>query len=1087
MSVIDKIKVLVGKGQFKNAFDKLKHAVKQYPDNTELQVLLGHVLNKLDRPEDGYEILKDIISKSNENGDVYYHLGVSQRMMGNLHKAKDYFEKAVNIDNTHQVAYNDLGLLYLEFGQFDNAEENFRKVIELNPGASGTYSNLAMIYKNSGKINKSIQYLEKSLRITPNVAQTYNNLGNVLSLACRQNESLRAYAKSLKLAPDDLLSYQNYLMSMHYPSEVTKEEIFHQHRKFGKQYTVKKLNTQFDNLVMPERRLRVGYVSPDFRGHAVGFFMKAVVKGHNRMNVLPYLYYNNPTADETTNLFVDMVPSSWRDISSLTKQQVIELIKEDRIDILVDLGGHTSKNRLEIFTDKIAPIQMTYLGYPDTTGLNSIDYRITDKYADPEEAGLYHTEKLLYLPSSFLCYTPPDSIPQVHIREQNSDTIVFGSFNNSSKLSKATIELWAELLSQSEKYKLVLKSLAFRDNEIAESVKAFFYQKGIQPYQISILKFTATIDEHLSLYNMVDIALDTYPYNGTTTTMEALLMGCPVVTLVGDRHSARVGASILNNIGHPELIARDSKEYIDICLYLAKDKEKRRDYKRSLRNTFLDSKLTDKKAFIVDLESEYRNVWRKWCSDQKLESNLVNKHTSEDDFCFSYPAGSFNKEIISLFQKLLSNEVLDSFLKNYLTTGMRVLDIGSGFGGRSLEVAKLVGETGTVYSFEPSSDKIAFLIKNCRENKIDNVLPFEIGLWKFRDSRMLSHYITASLKVRDDKRSDNKILNRLELITLLALDEVVKRYEIEQIDMIYLSLAGGAQKEIIEGATTFLKDESPVVLVEMDYSKDMNSLISSLQYIGGLGYSVFQISPGLNCLTPYVAENTPHYCILSKAAKVNVLRELNLLVQPDQINQSEFDIISQDRRFSGLENKKYFKTLSKLWAETSKNVSQDTAEYYAALDLFVSSQDESLSLDDRWGCLSYGYRKLKIVCEHSPQLSRLFSLARIAIDIGDMHYVKGVLQILFELFQTPDQIVLDEMHLALLKRYEDIDPGKNIGGWCVASILEAMLHVHMFEDCSEQGAAEQISSMIGVIQECGMGDESFTQIKNLIENNIETS
>jgi len=293
------------------------------------------------------------------------------------------------------------------------------------------------------------------------------------------------------------------------------------------------------------------------------------------------------------------------------------MIKNDGIDILVDLMGHSGDNRLSIFLNKPAPIQVTYLGYPNTTGLSTMDYRITDGWADPEGEDKYYTEELYRLPEGFLCYKPPDCVPYIEETPvKKNGYITFGSFNNLAKLSAETISVWSEIVKTIPGSKLVIKNKPFNDKNVINNYCKLFTSQGIDRDRLFLKGHSSSIEAHLSEYNNIDIALDTFPYNGTTTTCEALLMGTPVITLPGSRHAGRVGGSILSQVGLTELIANNRENYIGTAIRLSKDIQYIKKLNQILQRNF-QSLLCNGPAFTRSLETAYQDMWVRYCSRKK--------------------------------------------------------------------------------------------------------------------------------------------------------------------------------------------------------------------------------------------------------------------------------------------------------------------------------------------------------------------------------------------------------------------------------------------------------------------------------------
>jgi predicted O-linked N-acetylglucosamine transferase (SPINDLY family) len=307
----------------------------------------------------------------------------------------------------------------------------------------------------------------------------------------------------------------------------------------------------------------------------------------------------------------------WYSIAGKPDLEVAERIRKDQIDILVDLEGHTGENRLLVFAHKPAPVQVTWLGYPNTTGMRTIDYRLTDAVADPPgEADKFHSEKLFRLEHGFLCYLPDAAAPEAGPPPcLESGQLTFGSFNNLAKVTSEVVRVWAEILHRQPLSRLVLKSKPLADQACRERYLGLFAEQGIPADRLELLGWLPAPQNHLELYHRIDIGLDSFPYNGTTTTCEALWMGVPVVTLCGDRHAARVGASIMRQVGLEELVAHSEDEYIALAVALAQDRQRLLALRGSQRRKMRESRLLDKKLFAETLEDAYRRMWEEWCAE----------------------------------------------------------------------------------------------------------------------------------------------------------------------------------------------------------------------------------------------------------------------------------------------------------------------------------------------------------------------------------------------------------------------------------------------------------------------------------------
>jgi len=368
----------------------------------------------------------------------------------------------------------------------------------------------------------------------------------------------------------------------------------------------------------PDRKLRVGYISPDFRRNSVAYFFESLLDGHNRQQVETFGYANVEFEDEFTQRLKEKF-DHYRDIYSTDDRTLTELVERDRIDILVDLAGHTGDNRLTAIACKPAPIQVTYLGYPDTTGIKAVDYRLTDNLAEPPDSQKFYTEELVFLPEGFLCYRPPDFAPTVvTLPLDEKGYVTFGSFNNSCKINPMIVELWVEILNACPNSHFMLKLKGGDEPEIKDRYAGYFENAGIDLDRLDIYGWQNPT-EHLKLYNQVDIALDTFPYNGTTTTCEALWMGVPVISLVGsEHHISRVGLSILSRVGLEFFAATEPSEYVSKAVALAENQQSLRHIRSSMRARIAASGLCHAKAFAGQVETAYRKMWHRWCQTRGI-------------------------------------------------------------------------------------------------------------------------------------------------------------------------------------------------------------------------------------------------------------------------------------------------------------------------------------------------------------------------------------------------------------------------------------------------------------------------------------
>ena len=515
-----------------------------------------------------------------------------------------------------------------KFEQKESAEKYYKELDKTTSYSVVNYE-IAAICKAYGRITESIGYLEKAAQLRPNSNIIWNSMGVALMSTGQKERSVECIRKAVELEPGNSKFHSNLLFSMHYLSEIGLDVIFQEHKKWSQIHTPASLQrTSHSNDAAGDRRLRIGYVSSDFRTHSVSYFFPPLLSAHDRGKFEIYGYGNVESPDDVTNCLKAGF-DVYRDIFEIDDESVANMIADDRIDILVDLGGHTGDNRLPVFGYKPAPIQVSYLGYPDTTGADAIDYRLTDTFANTPQSQKYYSEELVFLPQSFLCYLYNNSAPAIAISPvMKNGYITFGSFNTNHKINRPLISLWSQILKANENSRFILKFLGGNDKEQAEYYYQQFAEFGIDRKRVAICGKRPFTD-HLAMYEKIDIALDTYPYNGTTTTCEALWMGVPVISLVGQMHMSRVGFSILSNMGLEFFAAKTPQEYVAKATALALKPEALNKIRGSMRSRMSASPVCNKNLLARNIEDAYRKMWVKWCRQQNSSAAVVCDSLSE--------------------------------------------------------------------------------------------------------------------------------------------------------------------------------------------------------------------------------------------------------------------------------------------------------------------------------------------------------------------------------------------------------------------------------------------------------------------------
>jgi predicted O-linked N-acetylglucosamine transferase (SPINDLY family)/predicted SAM-dependent methyltransferase len=452
-----------------------------------------------------------------------------------------------------------------------------------------------------------------------------NNRGGQLLAQGMAKEAIDQYQMALVLAPEKPFIQSNYLYALNYQTTPDMGKIFAAHKKFGEFYenvaakstalqspitSNAATSTAISAATNEQRPLRIGYVSSDFRHHAVSHFIEPVLAAHDKNKFQLFAYYHHTVVDDMTKRIQSHV-SHWRSLVGKSDVDIAAMIRADGIDILIDLAGHTATNRLPMFARKPAPLQVTWLGYPNTTGLSTMDYRITDAFADPSGmTDAFHTEKLHRMPETFSCYSAPTDAPAVApLQAKRTGRVTFGSFNNFAKITAEVITVWSNILKRIPTATLFLKYKDLESVPMTQYIHYQFMTRGVLVSQLRIQGDDASHVEHMARYNNIDIALDPFPYNGTTTTLDALWMGVPVITLEGASHVGRVGVSQMSNLGLQELIAKNQDDYVNIAVELAGNIEKLSALRAGMRERMLASPLMNVERFTRNLEQGYEQMW----------------------------------------------------------------------------------------------------------------------------------------------------------------------------------------------------------------------------------------------------------------------------------------------------------------------------------------------------------------------------------------------------------------------------------------------------------------------------------------------
>ena len=593
-----------------------------------------------------------ILSKNPNHPDALHLLGLITGESGQLDKALSFIQKAINIYDRDSSYHSNLAVFLARSGALDLAIQAYQKALELSPDNPGILNNLGMAFYYKKEFQKSLECFQYVLTLKPDyiearihlsmvyealnyiddaidccnyvidhskvssqLSMAFNQLGNSYLKKAMLSKAIVAYKKALENDYGHQQIWSNYLLVLNYDPKQNIEKIFNEHKKWGK-YIETIVSKKTFHLNMPDktRPIRIGYISPDFKMHPVSFFIESVLMYHDEKKFDVYCYSDVQKTDNITQRFSNY-KNNWQKISGYANKAVIKIIESDGIDILVDLSGHTAKNRLGIFAEKPAPIQISYLGYANTTGLNSMDYRLTDYYTDPKGTEQFYTEKLVRIDPCFCCYKPPEiPIYESELPYLKNGYITFGAFHNLAKVAEHTLLLWVKLMHTIPNSHLILQSVTLSDTKSIIKYSKWFLSKGIKSHRIKFFGYQS-FEDYLKRHHDVDILLDTFPWSGHTVSCHGLWMGVPIMTMEGDRHAGRMVGSILKTIGLGEWIAKTKYDYIQKLIYWSKEKKLLAQLRQQIRPKMVNSNLCNGLLFTQNLEIIYQKMWRKWCQE----------------------------------------------------------------------------------------------------------------------------------------------------------------------------------------------------------------------------------------------------------------------------------------------------------------------------------------------------------------------------------------------------------------------------------------------------------------------------------------
>ncbi|HZL34851.1 MAG TPA: tetratricopeptide repeat protein [Tepidisphaeraceae bacterium] len=601
-------------GRLADAGEVCKELLRQAPNDPIALHLSGMLACEAGRLDEALSLIQRAVEFRPESAQFLANLGAVLGRMGRHDEVLPHLREAARLGPNSPESHNNLGAALLEVGSVDESVTCFGRALALRPAYADAHANLGRALVRLGQLALGAASLERAIQLAPASVGAYQDLTLALCEQGRLAEALSYYRKALLLPKASASLHSGYLFVLHYDPSIGPEAMYEEHRKWAARHAAMLYPPpgRHGNDPNPDRRIRVGYVSADFREHPVARSFQEPVLAHHDHARFEVICYKDSIKEDATTRRLRAMADTWRETARLSDDELAGQIRCDRIDILVDLAGHSAGNRLLVFARKPAPVQVTCIGYIDTTGLATMDYRLTDALHDPPAAkDRFHTEALIRLPGCIWCYHPGENDPPVRpMPAGRNGFVTFGCFNKPVKVTEKTLRLWAQVLATVEGTRLMLPIPTCQSTQAA--FRARLERFGI-PTERLVTPPRVPGAQYMSRFGEVDICLDPFPYNGVTTTCDSLWMGVPVVALAGSTHISRAGVSILTSVGLEELAAPTEAEYVKTAVDLARDLPRLARLRAGLRERMRNSPLLDATRYARAVEEAYRGMWQTWC------------------------------------------------------------------------------------------------------------------------------------------------------------------------------------------------------------------------------------------------------------------------------------------------------------------------------------------------------------------------------------------------------------------------------------------------------------------------------------------
>jgi protein O-GlcNAc transferase len=1031
-----------------------------------------------DRIEEAAAICQAIVARDPGCGEAWDRLGRIAERQGHPEQAEACYERAIAALAEPAEVHNNLAVLLQRRGDFERALHHYRRAVALGLRHALLHSNLGCLLRDLGHLQDGVDEFMRALELDASSAHAHSNLGVTLALQAEVDRALPHLRLAVALQPDWDLAHSNLLFCLNYADSVTPAAVAAQHRAYGRRHPEPEgpgPRTEPD----PERKLRVAFVSPDLKHHSVAYFLEPLLGAYDRA-WFEFYAYSDVTRPDAVSERMQAKVDRWRPIHSLGDADVARLIRADRIDILIDLAGHTARNRMSLFAQPAAPVQMSYLGYPNTTGLETMHWRLTDAWADPPgTTEALHSEELLRLPGGFLCFRPHEAagagLAPAAPPARTGGGVTFGSFNLQAKISPTVIDLWGAILEQVPGSRLCLKGPGFADPATRALFERRLGASRLRGQAVELLAHLPEQRDHLAVYGQLDIALDTFPYGGTTTTCEALWMGVPVVTLAGRAHASRVGASLLGRLELTELVARSPAEYVAIAVGLARAPTRLAALRASMRERMIASGLTNAASHARAFEQALRQAWRSWCEKLRAAARPL-----PAGLALAPLPGNLQVVVADTLEQITPYVLAEqhdwfedemAFVRGLLDRGQRAVDVGANHGVYTLTLAREVGSSGRVWAFEPGSAVAERLQHSLAINALPQVTLVEAALSSREGrGRWLGGAQSELNALRAAGDGDGESTGDGQTVALRTLDACAESLGIEDIAYVKID-AEGAEADILEGGRRFFTAESPLVMFEIRHGAAVN--LDLVARFAALGYASYRLLPGLGLLAPLAALEPIDPYLLNvfacKPDRARILQEKGLLA-PAGAPPAQLEAPPPGAWRAHLHAQLFTAPLWPRWAGWSggdEAAPLDRA-YRLCLDHYAIARRITEPPEARCAHLARALAVASACAREAPAIPILQTLARITWEAGQRAVAVQVLDLLVERCSIADAAdaakaaaePLDRPFLTVSPRFDDIPPaGASDDGagdvstrrWLLAAALEQRERLRAFSSFYTRG------------------------------------